>query len=39
MLHCSIALTKLDILDEFDQAKVGVSYRQNGQPINAIHGK
>ena len=26
-LHCSIALTKLDILDDFDEVKIGVSYQ------------
>ena len=38
-ITCSIALTKLDILDDFDEVKIGVSYRLNGQPISAIPGK
>ena len=38
-LHYSIAITKLDILDDFDEVKIGVSYCLNGQPISAIPGK
>ena len=29
----------MDILDDFDELKIGVSYRVDGQPINAIPGK
>ncbi|XP_065883297.1 adenylosuccinate synthetase isozyme 2-like [Dysidea avara] len=34
--YTSIAVTKLDILDDFDEIKIGVSYRLDGQPITAI---
>ena len=34
-----MALTKLDILDDFDEVKIGVSYRLNGQSITAIPGE
>lgn len=34
-LKSSLALTKLDVLDELDEIKIGVSYRLNGQILEA----
>ena len=34
----SICLTKLDILDEFDEVKVGVAYKINGSPVEGMPG-
>ena len=31
---CSVALTKLDILDVLPEIKVGISYRLNGKELN-----
>ena len=38
-ITCSIALTKLDILDDFDEVKIGVSNQLNEQPISTIPGE
>lgn len=35
---CSIALTKLDILDVLDEIKVGVAYKLNGKRIPHFPG-
>ena len=32
-LSCSLAITKLDILDDFDEIKVGIQYKLNGKVI------
>lgn len=37
-LFCSIALTKLDILDVLDEIKVGVAYKLNGKRIPHFPG-
>ena len=37
-LCCSIALTKLDILDVLDEIKVGVAYKINGKRIPHFPG-
>lgn len=34
----SINLTKLDILDELEEIKVGVEYKLNGRQIDSIPG-
>lgn len=36
--YSSINLTKLDILDELDEIKVGVSYTLHGQQIDSLPG-
>ena len=35
----SIALTKLDILDEFEDIKIGVAYSLNGKKLDSMPGK
>ena len=36
MTRCSICLTKLDILDDFDEVKVGVAYKIDGAPVEGM---
>jgi len=36
--YSSINLTKLDILSELDEIKIGVEYRMNGKAINYMPG-
>ena len=38
VVGCSLCLTKLDILDDFDEVKVGVAYMKNGTPIEGMPG-
>lgn len=37
-LGYSICLTKLDILDDFDEVKVGVAYKIDGNPVEGMPG-
>lgn len=34
----SVCLTKLDILDNFDEVKVGVAYKIDGNPVEGMPG-
>ena len=36
--YTSIALTKIDVLDTFDEVKIGVSYKLNGKELQSIPG-
>lgn len=36
--YTSINITKLDILSDLDEIKIGVEYRINGKPIDYIPG-
>lgn len=36
---CSLAITKLDILDSFDEVKIGTYYKKNGERIEYYPGK
>ena len=38
-LFCSLALTKLDILDVMDEIKVGVAYKVDNQSIPHFPGE
>ena len=35
---CRIAITKLDILDDLEEVKIGVSYLRNGQKLDYFPG-
>ena len=35
---CSICLTKLDILDDFDEVKIAVAYKMDGAPVEGMPG-
>ena len=35
----SICLTKLDILDDFEEVKIGVAYLLDGEKIESMPGK
>ncbi len=35
----SICLTKLDILDNFDEVKIGVAYKLHGKELESMPGK
>ena len=37
-MYFRIAITKLDILDEFKEIKIGVAYRLNGQLLESFPG-
>lgn len=37
--YTSIALTKLDVLDTFDEVKIGVSYKLDGEELKSMPGK
>jgi len=32
--YTAVALTKLDILDDFDEIKIGVNYKKNGKVVD-----
>lgn len=36
--YTAISLTKLDILDVFDEIKIGISYKQNGEKLDFFSG-
>lgn len=36
--YTSINITKLDILDNLDEVKIGTEYRINGKPIDYMPG-
>ena len=38
-VSCSVCLTKLDILDDFDEMKVGVAYTIDGSPVEGMPGE
>ena len=35
----SICLTKLDILDSFEEIKIGVAYKLDGKVLNSVPGQ
>ena len=35
----SLALTKLDVLDDIEEVKIGVAYKVNGKVINYYPGR
>ena len=35
----SICLTKMDILDTFDEIKIGVAYKLNGELLDSMPGR
>ena len=39
VLIFSLAVTKLDILDDFDEVKVGVAYYVDGEKVETFPGK
>ena len=36
---CSIALSKLDILDTFEEVKIGVAYKLDGKNLESFPGR
>ena len=38
-VFCSIALTKLDVLDDLDEIKICVAYVHNGEALSSFPGK
>jgi adenylosuccinate synthase len=38
VLRCRLAVTKLDILDDMDEVKIGVGYSLNGQKLDTFPG-
>jgi adenylosuccinate synthase len=37
--YTSINITKLDVLDQFDEIKIGVKYKYNGEYLDTFPGK